>query len=95
MTPQSAKTIVLVAGGLLFAAIGLRRSQIRDPFRFAWAAGLLTIGLSATADIAPEIAGPFALLVLIAVYWRNRGVIAVTLPSSPAATTTVGPVRNP
>lgn len=84
MTPNSAKTTVLLAGGLMFAAIGFRRSQIDDPFRFAWAAGVITLGLSVLADVAPEIAGPFALLVLLAVYWRNRDVLHSGVAAKPS-----------
>lgn len=82
MSPNTAKSVVLLTGALMFAAIGIRRSQISDPFRFAWAAGVITIGLSLLADIAPEVAGPFAVLLLIAVYWRNRGVIGSVVPST-------------
>ena len=86
MSERTAKTIVLVTAGLMFAAIGLRRGQIADPFRFAWAAGVITLFLSLLADVAPEIAGPFAILLLMAVYWRNRGIFSANLPlgSSPA-----------
>ena len=83
MSPQSAKTIVLVAGGFMFAAIAIKRDSISDPFRFAWAAGGITLGLTLLADLAPEIAGPFAILVLMAVYWNNRGVLGSVLPSGP------------
>jgi hypothetical protein len=82
MSERAAKTMVLVAGGMMFAAIGIKRGQIADPFRFAWAAGVITVFLSVLADIAPEVAGPFALLVLMAVYWKNRGVIGSVLPKS-------------
>lgn len=88
MSGNGAKTWVLVAGGLMFAAIGLRRDKIDDPFRFAWAAGVVTLLLSVMADLAPEIAGPFALLVLMAVYWRNRGVLGSALPNSKNSTST-------
>lgn len=91
MSERSAKTIVLLAGGLMFAAIGIRRDQISDPFRFAWAAGVITLGLSVLADIAPEIAGPFAILLLMAVYWKNRGVLGSVLPTA-ANTQTTKPV---
>lgn len=84
MSPQSAKTIVLVAGGFMFAAIAIKRDSIPDPFRFAWAAGVITLGLSLLADLAPEIAGPFAILVLMAVYWKNRGVLGSVLPGGGA-----------
>lgn len=82
MSPQSAKTMVLLAGGLMFATIGIRRGQIQDPFKFAWAAGVITLFLSVLADVAPEVAGPFAILVLMAVYWRNRGVVGSVLPKA-------------
>lgn len=82
MSEKSAKTVVLLAGALMFAAIGIRRKQIPDPFRFAFAAGVITLGLSVAADVAPQIAGPFALLVLTAVYWRNRGVLGSAIPST-------------
>ncbi len=82
MSEQSAKTMVLVAAGLMFAAIGIRHDQISDPFRFAWAAGAITLFLSLLADVAPEVAGPTAILVLLAVYWRNRGVLGSVIPTS-------------
>ncbi len=82
MSERTAKTMVLVAGALMFAAIGIRRSSIPDPFRFAWAAGVITVFLSLLADVSPEVAGPAAILVLLAVYAKNRGVLGSVLPSS-------------
>lgn len=82
MTPATAKTIVLVSGGLMFAMIGIKKDTIPDPFRFAWAAGVITLGLSVLADVAPEVAGPFAILVLMAVYWKNKGVLGSVLPGT-------------
>ena len=83
MSEKTAKTIVLLTGAFLFAAIGIKRSTIPDPYRYAWGAGLITLGLSVVADIAPEVAGPAALLVLFAVYMRNRGVVGSVLPHGP------------
>jgi hypothetical protein len=80
VSERTAKTIVLVTAGFMFAAIGIKRSTIPDPFKFAWAAGVITLALSLLADIAPEVAGPFAILVLIAVYWKNKGVLGSVLP---------------
>ena len=82
MSEKTAKTIVLLTGAFLFAAIGIKRSTIPDPYRYAWGAGLITLGLSVVADIAPEVAGPAALLVLFAVYMRNRGVVGGCSPAS-------------
>lgn len=101
MSERTAKTVVLLAGALMFAAVAIKRDTIPDPFRFAWAAGVITLGLSVLADISPEVAGPAALLVLIAVYWRNKGVIGSVpglsgksggIPSTPGnrATSTAG-----
>ena len=72
----------------MFAAIGIKRGQIQDPYKFAWAAGVITLGLSVLADVAPEIAGPFAILVLMAVYWKNRGVIGSVLPTKTSSSST-------
>lgn len=96
MSSATAKTVVLVAGGLMFAMIGIKREQIADPFKFAWAAGVITLGLSVLADVAPEIAGPFAILTLMAVYWRNRGVLGSVLPNAAAqkAASSVAPGGN-
>lgn len=80
---------MLLVGGFMFAAIGIRRDQIQDPYRFAWAAGVITLGLSVLADIAPEVAGPFAILLLMAVYWKNRGVLG-SLPGLQTPATAKG-----
>lgn len=83
--------MVLLAGGLMFAAVGIKHASIADPFKYAWAAGMITLFLSVLADVAPEVAGPFAILVLMAVYWKNKGVIGSILPtasSAPAAAAT-------
>ena len=87
MSERTAKTIVLLVGAMMCAAVFARRSTIKDPFRFAWAAGVITLGLSVLADIAPEIAGPFALLVLLAVWYRNKAALAPLAPSAPAPAT--------
>jgi len=99
VSDTAAKSVVLVAGGLMFAAIAIRRSTIPDPMRFAWAAGAILLFLSLLSDISPQVAGPAAILVLMAVYWRNRGVIGGATPlggsSTPASSSSssgaVGP----
>ena len=77
--------MVLVSGALMFATIGIRRAAFPDVYKAAWAAGVITLFLSVLADVAPEVAGPFAILVLLAVYWKNKGVIGSILPSSSSA----------
>lgn len=89
MSERTAKTMVLLAGGLMFAAIGIKHDAISDPFRFAWAASAITLFLSLLADISPPIAGPAAILVLLAVYAKNRGVLGSVIPTT-ANTSTAG-----
>ena len=79
---SSGKTWVLVAAGLMFGIIFIRRDSFPDVFKAAWAAGVITLFLSVLADVAPEIAGPAAILILLAVYWRHRGALGSILPPS-------------
>jgi hypothetical protein len=66
---ESTAKALIIGGGLgTIAIIFLRRNQLSDPFRNAWAAGALWLFLSLLADIAPQVAGPAALLVLIFAY---------------------------
>lgn len=85
MSPQAGKTWVLVAAGLMFGILFVKRDSFPDVFKAAWAAGVVVLGLSVLADVAPEIAGPAALLVLMAVYWRHRGALGgvVTAKANP------------
>lgn len=105
MSKGSANTIVLLVGGLMFAIIFLKPDKFADQYKAAWAAGVITLGLSVVADLAPEIAGPFAILLLMAVYWKNRGVFGgvlsgtglpsgVTSTGSAAAETAASPGRS-
>lgn len=95
MSPAQASRIVLIAGGLeaVFVLARARRGSLKegDTYKSLWAIGLLTLGLSILADFIPEIAGPFALLVLIAMAVRSRGELGQVLgvasptPVAPAA----------
>lgn len=60
MTPSTAQTIVLVSGGLMLAYAVQKKSAKK-----AYAAGAVTLGLSFLADVAPQVAGPFALLLVL------------------------------
>lgn len=60
MTSGTASTIVLASGGLMLAYAVQKKSA-----RKAYAAGVVTLGLTFLADVAPEIAGPFALLIVL------------------------------
>lgn len=83
MTSSSASRVVLVCGGLeaafvLAQAKSAGRSE-GDVVRSLWAIGALTLGLSIFADFVPEVAGPFALLVLVAMAARSRGELGEVL----------------
>jgi len=60
VTSSTAQTVVLVSGGLMLAYAVQKRST-----KAAYAAGVITLGLTFLADVAPEIAGPFAILVVL------------------------------
>lgn len=105
MSKSSASTIVLLVGGLLFAIVFLKPDKFKDQYKAAWGAGVITVGLSVVADLAPEIAGWFAILLLMAVYWKNQGVLGgvltgtglpsgVTSTGSAAAETAASPGRS-
>lgn len=90
MSPQAGKTWVLVAAGLMFGILFVKRDSFGDVFKAAWAAGVVVLALSVLADVAPEIAGPAALLVLMAVYWKHRGALGsvVTAKTAPSSSST-------
>jgi hypothetical protein len=79
VSEKSAKTLVLVAAGLLaFYALQLRQrlgvaaqaGSAESKARYLVQVALLTLGLTVLADISPEVAGPFAVLVVVFVYGR-------------------------
>lgn len=58
--------MVLLSLGTMFAVTAIRDLQGKQggsTYRRLWATGVLAVGLSMLADFAPDIAGPFALLV--------------------------------
>ena len=66
MNPATARRLVLLSLGTMFAVTTVRHvqgKQAGSTYRRLWATGALAILLSALADFAPEVAGPFALLV--------------------------------
>lgn len=92
MTPATAARLVLVST-LGMAAITLAASRGRPherTFRALWAIGVLSLGLGIAADVVPQVAGPFALLVLVAFAARNAGTLGAVLPGG---TATAGPPR--
>lgn len=79
MSSEQASRIVLLCGAgmgtfVLIQAAREGRAQEKT-YKSLWAIGLVTLGLAVAADFVPQIAGPFAVLVLIAMAARNSGAI--------------------
>lgn len=76
--------MVFVVGALMAVYVLIRGSKDpgADTFRSLWAIGLLTLGLAVAADFVPQVAGPFAILVGVAMAVRNSGEIGQVLGSS-------------
>jgi hypothetical protein len=91
--------MVLVAGGLeagFVLAQAKRTKRDRETVaRSLYAIGLLTLALSIFADFVPEVAGPFALLVLVALAARSRGALGEVLGTSETATVDARPRMRP
>lgn len=66
MSPAQAKKIVLlsVLGLLIVATYRGRKGTVPTSTRL-WGTGWLAVMLGVGADVAPQVAGPFALLVLV------------------------------
>ncbi len=90
MTSAQASRVVLISGAGMatFTLVQAKRQgrPSEKTFKALWAIGLLTLGLAIFADFAPEVAGPFALLVLIAMAVRNTGVLGSVIGGAAAAT---------
>lgn len=111
MTSEQASRVVLISGAGMATFTLVQASRSGRPqertFRSLWAIGLLTLGLAIFADFAPEVAGPFALLVLIAMAVRNTGALGSVIGGvgrpapgrgagkAPAKPTRTGPTRLP
>lgn len=85
MSSQQASRIVFLAGSIEAVYVLLRANKGGTrSFKSLWAIGVLTLGLAVAADFVPEVAGPFALLVLVAMIARNRGEIGTVISSNAA-----------
>ncbi len=82
MNTATANRMVLVSTGAMIAFVLIERhfnpAQV-DMYKRLWAVGALGVGMSLAADFVPQIAGPFALLVLVAMVARNKGQIGRVL----------------
>lgn len=88
MTSEQASRVVFVSGAGMATFVLIQAARDKRPqertYKSLWAIGLLTIGLSVFADFAPQVAGPFALLALVAMATRNTGALGSVIGGGPA-----------
>ena len=79
----------MLACGLVEAGYVLLRARHPLPqgrtWRSLWAIGLVTLGLAFFADFVPQVAGPFAVLVLIAMAVRSKGELGQVIGAAGAS----------
>lgn len=69
-----------MSGGIMAVWVLVTSSPAKgSTYKRLWGIGALTLGLSIMADFVPEIAGPFALLMLAAATVKNQGKIGNTI----------------
>lgn len=78
MGSTQASKVVLVTTGLM-VALTLIEHHFNPVdgtlYKRLWALGLVGLGLSVLADFVPQVAGPFAVLVAIAMIARRPGIL--------------------
>lgn len=97
MQATQAKTITVLTIATMFG-LGMGKSIVVDqqfpPFRFFAATGFAAFLLSAAADVEPEVAGPFALLILTVVFLEEAPPLIQALDGTPSAPTTRRPAAR-
>lgn len=68
MTESTANKLVLffLFGGVAFALIRKNQSDVQTTYKRIWGTTLLSIGGAALAGFAPQIVGPYFLLIILA-----------------------------
>jgi len=70
VSQRTAQTVVLLVCGSLFVYTGIRyllgKKHGGSAYRQLWSIAALTLLLTLLADLVPQVAGPFALLVALA-----------------------------
>ncbi len=77
MDTATASKVVLISGGIMAVWVLVTPNEQTATFKRLWGIGALTL-----ADFVPQIAGPFALLVLVAGGTKNSGKIGKTIDSA-------------
>ncbi len=82
MDTATASKVVLISGGIMAVWVLVTPNEQTATFKRLWGIGALTLALGIMADFVPQIAGPFALLVLVAGGTKNSGKIGKTIDSA-------------
>lgn len=84
---QSSRVVVICAFlEAFFVLAKARQGTSKDTtVKSLWAIGVITLGLSMLSDFAPQVAGPFAVLMLAALAARSRGELGQVLGVSGAS----------
>lgn len=77
----SARRVVLISGAILLAygvATAKKSDGSTDVFKRVYSAAIVTLVLSLLADFAPQIAGPFAVLIVLGLIATPQGQAALS-----------------
>jgi hypothetical protein len=101
LSPQQSSRIVVICALIetifVLTHAHLSSQSTEKTIKSLWAIGALAFGLAIFSDFLPQVAGPFALLVLVALAARQRGEIGTVLgtaTSSSAAGSSTPPAAG-
>lgn len=79
MNSRTASTLVLLTGGILiaYALLDARSGSVtgEQTYKRIYSGFLATVALGVAADFAPQIVGPFCVLILVAAWARHKGAL--------------------
>lgn len=83
--PQQTVFVAFAILASLVLAKAVRNPGQASSYKQLWAVGVLTLGLAAAADFAPQLVAPFAVATVIGFVVRNPGILGPLIsPSTPA-----------
>lgn len=79
--PQQTVFIAFAILGALVLTKAVRNPGSSSTYKQLWAVGVLTLGLAAAADFAPQVVVPFAVAAVIGFTIRNPGILGPLIAS--------------